>query len=125
MSSRGVAGEGYISLSVVCFSSRQVLQAVGRKDLSRAAAVGGSGAGGECGLEIATGASHPVAVQSPRVRPEDRRGLVPVVHPSEFLPSSPCDPGPPGGRRAHSGFALSDALVPTVYANFVNFSFRR
>ena len=39
MSSMDVAGEGYISVSVVCFSSRQVLEAVGRKDLPRAARV--------------------------------------------------------------------------------------
>src|SRR6266851_5722431 len=96
MSSMGVAGEEYISVSVVCFSSRQVLEAVGRKDLSRAAAVGGSVAGGDSGLEIATSASHPVAAQSPPVLPEDRGGRVPVVHPSDSLPSSPCDPGPPG-----------------------------
>ena len=118
----GVAEEGYISVSVVYFSSRQVLEAVGRKDLPRAAAVAGSVAGGDSGHEIATSASHPAAAQSPRALPEDPRELLLVIHPNDFLPSSPCDPGPPGGRRVHLEFPLSDGLVPAVDAHCVAFA---
>src|SRR5450759_3885440 len=107
MSSMDVAGEGYISVSVVCFSSRQILEAVGRKDLSRAAAVRDSAAGGDSGREIATSASHPPVARSPLALHEDQRGLLLVIHPNDFLPSSPCDPEPPGGRRVHLEFPLS------------------
>src|ERR1700732_1899940 len=101
MSSMGVAEEGCIWVLVVCFSSRQVLEAVGRKDLPRATAVRGSAAGGDSGREIATSVSHPDVARSPRVLPEARRKHLLVIGPSDFLPSSPYDPGPPGGRRAH------------------------
>src|SRR5450759_6029584 len=84
MSSMGVAGEGYISVLVVCFSARHVLEAVGRKDLPRATAVSGSAAGGDSGREIATSASRPVAARSPRALPEERREHLLAIHPSNF-----------------------------------------
>src|SRR5271169_6378323 len=125
MSSMGVAEEGCILVLVVCFSSRQVLEAVGRKDLPRATAVRGSAAGEDSGREIAASASHPVVARSPRSLHEDQRGLLLVAHPNDFLPSLPCDPGPPGGRCAHSGFPLSDVLAPAVDGRCVIAAVRR
>jgi len=106
-----------LSFGVWILCARQVLEAVGRKDLPRTASVGSSVAGGDSGREIATSASHPGVAQSPRGLPEARRGPLLVIHPNDFLPSSPCDPGPPGGRRAHLEFPLSDGLVLVVDAH--------
>src|ERR1700687_783889 len=125
MSSMGVAGEGCILVLVAYFSSRQVLEAAGRKDLPRATAVRGSAAGGENSREIATSARHPAGARSPLALREDRRGHLLGIHPNDFLPSSPCDPGPPGEPRAHLEFPLSDALVPAVDAHCVAFAVRR
>src|SRR5947199_7966553 len=66
---------------------RQGLEAVGRKDLPRAAPVPGSAAGGGNGRGSATSASHPAAVRSRLALREDLRRLLPVAHPHGFPPS--------------------------------------
>src|ERR1039458_5531741 len=106
-------------LGVWILGAGEDLEAVGQKDLPRAAAVRGSVVGGDSGREIATSASHPAVARSPRALPEDRRVLLLVAHPNDFLPSSPCDPGPPCRRRAHLESPLSDVLAPAVDAHCV------
>src|SRR5437867_4400161 len=93
---------------------RQGLEAVGRKDLPRAALVLGRGAGEDSGRGNAASASHPAAVRFPPALHEAPRRLLPGARPSGFPPSSPCGPGPPYGPRAHSEFPPGDALAPAA-----------
>src|SRR5450759_5658072 len=101
MSAKGDLEAGCILVLVVCFSSRQLLEAVGRKELPRPRARPGRRPAASNAREIATSVSHPGVARSPLALPEGRRGLVPVAHPTDFIPSSPCDPVPTCGRSAH------------------------
>src|SRR5450759_4075771 len=112
MSAKGDLEAGCILVLVVCFSSRQLLEAVGRKELPQPRARPGRRPAASNAREIATSASHPGVARSPLALHEDRRGLLLVAHPNDFLPSSPCDLGPPCERRAHLEFPLSDVPAP-------------
>src|ERR1039458_2148857 len=125
MSAKGDRGAGCILVLVVCFCSRQLLEAVGRKELPRPRARPDRRLAASNGREIATSASHPGVARSPLALPEDRRELVLVAHPNDFLPSSPCDPGLPGGRRAHLEFPPGDVPAPAVDEHCVVAAARR
>src|SRR5207302_1604063 len=101
------------SLGVLGFD-RQVLEAVGRKDLPIAVRSGRVSEASN-GRESAASACHRVAVRFlPALREVPRR-LLPGARPSGFRPSSPCDRLSPCGLVRSARALFLPATVPGAW----------